>query len=57
VEPPVHVQVQQPPHGVRVAALQRAVQLLHHCLAARRAGVATDALVASQLDRRGERAV
>uniref|UniRef100_A0A0A9B9A8 Uncharacterized protein n=1 Tax=Arundo donax TaxID=35708 RepID=A0A0A9B9A8_ARUDO len=32
VEPPVHVRVQQPAHGVPVAALQRAVQLLHHRL-------------------------
>jgi hypothetical protein len=60
VEPPVHVRVQQAAHGVHVAALQRAVQLLHHRLAAHgrrfavikaRAGIADDdvALVASQL--------
>jgi hypothetical protein len=63
VEPPVHVRVQQAAHGVHVAALQRAVQLLDHRLAAHggrvlavieaRAGVAAAAdgvaLVASQL--------
>jgi hypothetical protein len=45
VEPPVHVRVQQAARTVRVAALQRAVQLLHHRLAARRLclrAVATD---------------
>ncbi|RLN00229.1 uncharacterized protein C2845_PM06G25400 [Panicum miliaceum] len=60
VEPPVHVRVQQPAHGIHVAALQRAVQLLHHRLAAHgrllavikaQAGIADEgvALVASQL--------
>nr|CAB3465590.1 unnamed protein product [Digitaria exilis] len=34
VEPPVHVGVQQQAHGVHVTALQRAVQRLHHRLAA-----------------------
>jgi hypothetical protein len=44
VEPPVHVGVQQPPHGVHVAALHGAVQLLHHRLAADNSFVAAAAM-------------